>query len=408
MDGLAAEAFRTVEVESNVIVPGVKPIRKKVVLVTPFPTGKHTGYAYMKTRAIALKELYDLHIVHVNIAKGATNGVVRYEENGYSVYRIDVNYWNVPRIGFFYHQAQIKAKLSELIRELEPDLAHVHFSHYYSWIVKEICTKIGLPYCISEHASHFEQSIASFWIGRRIRGALSQANKVFAVSESLRRTMLQFIGRDIEVKPNCVDTNRFVLKPYGRPRGPIVQLLTIGALDLQDKKGYELLLRSLGELRLRDDRFVLRIVGDGANRKKLEQLIEDYHLKEHVVMLGGVPNDQLVNLYHEADFFISSSRVETFGVVMIEAMSCGLPVLATKSGGAQALISPKSGLLVEPESLCEGIERMMQLYDSFDSNEIRQRIVDRYSTEVYLSTMKGVYDDVIAASRNRNDYREAR
>ncbi|TMV47497.1 glycosyltransferase family 4 protein [Paenibacillus mesophilus] len=380
---------------------GVSLIRKKVVLIAPFPTSdKPASYSYVKTRVEALKDTHDISVIQVNISDRVQNGITRLDEDGYAVYRIDVKYWNVRHIGFFYHQLKIKKAMLELLLQLKPDLIHVHFSQYYSWIALEISKKMKIQLYITEHASHFEQSTRRFWVGPRIRKALHEADRLFAVSDSLRRTMQKCVSREIEVKPNIVNTAIFTLKPEHVPREPIIKLITVGSLDHGDKKGYELLLRALGELRNDYPHFRLLIVGEGPNRGKLEKMIGSYHLSDNVRLTGSIPNDQLAGYYHDADLYVSSSRIETFGVVLIEAMSCGLPVLATKSGGPETLIRTESGLLVEKESwqsLYEGLKVMLGRLDSYKPETIRQHVVDFYSVEVYKSTMTRVYDGLLAS-----------
>jgi len=100
----------------------------------------------------------------------------------------------------------------------------------------------------------------------------------------------------------------------------------------------------------------------------------------------------------ESDVFVSSSITETFGVVMAEALACGLPVVATRSGGAEYILGEGSPFLVEPcdpEALAQTICAVADGAMPFDPDEAAQSIIDRFGTTAFAARMTRVLDEAI-------------
>ena len=116
------------------------------------------------------------------------------------------------------------------------------------------------------------------------------------------------------------------------------------------------------------DRFVISAgAGDSPQqeeqRRKLEELISSLGIRDHVWWLGVLPQGELPRYYGAADVFVLPSRYELFGIVMLEAMACGVPVVATRFGGpAEVIAHGETGFLVDPtdpEELAGAIEALL-------------------------------------------------
>ena len=117
-----------------------------------------------------------------------------------------------------------------------------------------------------------------------------------------------------------------------------------------------------------------------------------------VTLLEAMPNDELPELYNSNHFYVSNSIQETSGVVIIEAMSCGLPVLSTKSGGPEEIITEKTGKFIEDnslESLVSGLNFMIDNYKIFDPEYTRLHIVQNYSEQNYRDRIDEIYKNII-------------
>jgi len=102
----------------------------------------------------------------------------------------------------------------------------------------------------------------------------------------------------------------------------------------------------------------------------------------------------------QCDALVNSSVIETFGVTLIEAMACGKPVIATRSGGPEDIVKPENGLLVTKDdvpALAQAIIQMAQTYTRYDPQRIRESVTSRYSEAVYVQRLADYYAQASAA-----------
>src|SRR4030042_748564 len=163
----------------------------------------------------------------------------------------------------------------------------------------------------------------------------------------------------IKVIPNMVNGDYFHFPEKPRENDPFVFL---SAGRLAAVKGLDIIISAFGELLKKTDRKVfLRIAGRGELREQLEKQVQQSGLSESVTFLGRVSRDQMVQEMHGANCFVLASTYEAFGVVLIEAMSTGLPVIATRSGGPESILDESCGLLVEPGNVVELTQVMQRM-----------------------------------------------
>ena len=136
----------------------------------------------------------------------------------------------------------------------------------------------------------------------------------------------------------------------------------LGMGRLVEKKGFDLLIRAFASIAPEFQAVQLLIAGDGEERAALETLVEQLQMRDHIILLGFADREKTIALFLGCEFFVLSSRIEPFGIVVVEAMAAHKAVLATKSGGVVDLVQPgQSGQLVQPEEseLALGIREML-------------------------------------------------
>lgn len=370
---------------------------KKCYIFSRYPSKTNpTYYYFMRHRVDSIKKYYDVTVITINYTSEYFDSKVKYKKmDGYKLITFNIKKINVPKFHLLYKEYQIDNLLKDILNESPPDLIDAHFSSFYSWLVYKNSKKLKIPFVITEHASFFEDRIEHFYFGPKIKKALIKADAVVCVSPFLKNTMKKYITRKINVIPNVINVKKFNKMENIEENG--IRIITVGNLDKTDKKGFELLIKSLNLVKQDGYDFICNIIGQGPNKYYLEELIKNYELTNEVKLLGTVENDLLPYYYNNSTFFVSSSKIETFGVAIVEAMSCGLPIVSTKSGGPENFISKEVGLLSElsVKDLSRNIVKMIKTHENYEPDIIRSKVIEKFSEEAYCKQIIGLYDKLV-------------
>jgi glycosyltransferase involved in cell wall biosynthesis len=190
--------------------------------------------------------------------------------------------------------------------------------------------------------------------------------------EEILRNEYNVPKKQITTIPNGIELHTYKnLRKKNTRIGKIARILFVGRLSNQ--KNVPLLLRALAQLKSSIP-ISVRIVGEGEERKRIEQLIRQLGLSGRVRLVGAKHGVALQKEYMNADIFVLSSRFETFGVVILEAMASGVPVVATDIPGVRSIISHRqNGLLCAQE--VTSLANTIQL--AINNSALRHRITQR-------------------------------
>ena len=280
-----------------------------------------------------------------------------------------------------------------------PDIIHAHVVLPAGWIAVELGREYGVPVVLTEHSGPFSMHLDSQAKHDLVRRTLAGADRLVAVSPALRDAMRQVCpDAEIDVIGNIIDTEFFV---PGKPTSEIsgqVRLLAVSALN--EKKGIQHLLSAAQHLLAKGYRaFEIRIGGDGPYRSRLEAMARELGVQHHCRFLGTLTREAVRAHMQACDLFVLPSLGETFGVVLVEAMSCGKPVLATRCGGPDTLVTPETGILVapgDPSELAQAMAEFMTGRRRYDADAIRRSAVTRFAAAAFLSKIEAVYREVSA------------
>lgn len=211
-----------------------------------------------------------------------------------------------------------------------------------------------------------------------LRMCMRMNQAVVVVSQSMREELKalypQFAHKILFI-PNGVDI--VPLKRHGGIRAPM-HLLTIGSCIR--RKRLDVILRALSEAKLAG-KMILRVVGDGAERPRLEQMAQAMNLTHSVEFIGSVPPSQIVNQLQWADVFVFASESEGRPNVILEAMAAGLPIVSSNIAGVAELL-PRGIAMLYPvgdhRSLAAHLLALLEDHESVSRYGAlaRQRIVD--------------------------------
>jgi glycogen(starch) synthase len=178
---------------------------------------------------------------------------------------------------------------------------------------------------------------------------------------------------------------------------PAPYLLGMGRLV--QKKGFDLLVRAFASLANEFPNHHLLIAGDGEERASLEKLIDELNMRERVNLLGFADREKTIALFLGCQFFVLSSRLEPFGIVVLEAMAAHKAVLATQSGGVIDLVQDGvSGTMVEPtmEGLARGMRAMLSNSDATRAmGERAFATIEHHTWEAVTRQFLDVFERVI-------------
>ncbi|MDC0304898.1 glycosyltransferase [bacterium] len=315
---------------------------------------------------------------------------VKVEEKNWIEFR--VKGWKIPGLVgekmWLYLSQKVIDKYIEQFGN--PDVIHVHNTFSGGLLALKNRKKNGTNYVITEHDSGF--LFGSFTPRKmlQISDVYSNSFQVLSVSESLKRAMNKVTPKvDIKVVANMVDIN--VFKPKRKSASSVSpSFLAVG--NLTKNKNHSLLIKAFYEVSKVHSDVSLVICGAGPEKLPLVKLIKRFGLEDRIQLKGFLKRRDLIEKFQNADCLVHTSNVETFGVVFIEAIACGLPFISTNSGGAQDIFQEGMGYLVEKDNVNELVEAMLfflERKNKFKREDLRKIAVDTYSK-------RRVYEDLIA------------
>jgi glycosyltransferase involved in cell wall biosynthesis len=206
--------------------------------------------------------------------------------------------------------------------------------------------------------------------------------------------------------PNTFDEGRFRVQPRRpqlfSPHDIDVDdkvILTIGRLDASERyKGHDQLLQALPAVQAACGAVRLLIIGEGDDRGRLESMSYALGVQRSVTFCGFVPVEHLAGYYALADAFAMPSTGEGFGVVFLESMGCGTPVLAgSRDGSVDALDRGRLGLLVDPtdtRAVAAGLIALLKRQGPswwFDRHALSHAVMERFGRAAFRSTLRQVF-----------------
>ena len=324
----------------------------------------------------------DITVIYVHPDENAQShyDIERSQENGVDVIRIYYKKEGKASSVWRYLIACLKGlKLAG-----KTDLFHVHVLTRMGFIAHWQKYLNGTPYMITEHWSRYlpGNDYSGVWRKMWTRKIVRRAAMVTTVSEVLARAMQShgLKNKNYKILPNVVDTELFKPIPHHNEVPKIVHVSCF-----EDKsKNISGLLDALKMMKDKGVAYQAVLIGEGMDLEVLKQKAVDMGLTDKVRFTGLLQGQALVDEWATGDFFVLPSHYETGGIVLLEAMACGLPVVATAVGALPEIVNESNGLLVPDGdllALANAMEQCCHSYGNYDPNVLRKQVVERYSKE---------------------------
>lgn len=305
----------------------------------------------------------------------------------------------IPKIRFIQRilkKSYFKRTFNEYVKKNGlPDIVHLH-----SWSAGDLALylkeKYDIPYIVTEHSTDpIEGKLTNKHI-EFCNLVYKEASIRLSVSEMSTRFLQQFYKYDFCYIPNMVDIEKFNVSLSGK-NNKRKKYISIGGL-LQQKR-HDRLIKAFKHLITRNESTYtckLTIYGEGPERQNLLKLIKELNMSEFIDLPGVIPNSEIANVLKDSDYFVLASDIETFGIVFIEALASGIPVIATKCGGPESIIiNEKFGFLVDrsEEQLYKAMINIQKI--QYDPVQLRNYVINNFSQEVIVKMLVDKYQSVL-------------
>ena len=290
----------------------------------------------------------------------------------------------------------------------KPELIHLHTlfpAGIFGWY---LYFKEKISFVITEHRAGYMHKGGSYQgFGMKLFTQLTfrWAKYAFPISHSFGEALRGHgLTTNFRVVPNVIDTDFFNLPSLSEKRisDGKFRFLHIGALsDFQ--KNQSGIIRAAACLAVNRNDFEVYIVGAGQDSEELIGLSKELKIwGKHIFFKGHLKEDQVVLELKASDGLLMFSNIESQMVVVLEAMACGLPIIATETGGINERVTEQTGILLQigdEKGLTEAMNYMIDNKDKYDPSVIRQKIVEKCSVQAVGQAISDVYKEVLANTK---------
>ncbi len=364
--------------------------------------GVRVGVVYVERRSLRSMSLPHLRESHFQTTQSSALNVTTLRMKG----------WNT--LGQTETGARLWAALSQrlatayIARFGVPDVIHAHAALWAGRVAVRTARRVSRPCVVTEHSSQIMRGDLRPSERREVARTYREADAVLAVSTRLMAAVRSIAPlRTSRVVPNAIDFDFFSLPMTPRSTTPFT---LISVSNLVMGKRVDALLKAFARASRTQPGLRLIVVGDGADADALVRLAHDLGVAAQVEFTGGLPPVGVREKLWKANALIMPSAFETFGVVLVEALATGIPVVATRCGGPEDIVDENVGLLVEPDNEAALARAMLTVANrSYSSNDLRNRVMDRYSFGHVARELLRVYTSVreVGSTQKLDSWRQS-
>ncbi len=361
---------------------------------------------FVQNHAKAIATLADVIVIHPIPSKNKTRTIE--EKNNNSFHEIFVTYpiikqsiLNKSRL-FLSIMKSYRIGIQYAIKKYGlPDICHVHIITKNILPAIQLQYKYNIPFIITEHWSRYFPENEDFnnkiqqWM---VKFFAKKAVAITTVSPILANAMQKLgIKNQYFIIPNVLDENIFRLNNTLPNNDEQKSILMIIHFD-DNSKNWKDVISTIALLSKKRKDFRLDIIGDGKEKPLAIQLVEKLQISNFVCFHSTIPNENIPEYFHKCCFSLLFSNFETQGLVLIESIACGKPIVASRLPAIEQSIGTENGILVEPQNKQEllfALDSMLDKYKDYSPENLRQYAINRYSTSIIAQQFIDLYSKVL-------------
>lgn len=327
-------------------------------------------------------------------------GIKSFTNDKLKVYKYDFPVGKCPLLILKNIEKMIFEKLFDKIITIEgmPDIIHIHYPAMAYYESFEKLHNRGVKIVTTEHWTNVLCKDMTPNNMRSLKWFVEYADAFICVGEPLKQSVIELTGtsRQIDVVPNVVPSIFFNAKCI---REDDQKFIFVASGRLVSVKQFDLLIESFADIFRYDKNIRLYIIGGGKEYFALQRLIQNLGMQEQILLYGLKKREEVAEIIKNCNVLVCSSRLETFGVPVIEAMACGKPVVVTNAIGFSEPLDYTNSIKVSVNSKEEMKKALREIYDNYnkyDSDEITKKAHKFFSEDAVRKKLIEIYNGVLS------------
>lgn len=328
-------------------------------------------------------------------------GIQHFEQNNMAIYNIFL----LPYALLFFipkyfknrfYAWQLEILYKRAVRKYgRPEILYSHYLHNTQRAIR-IHQKYAIPLVAVEHWSKMAFNPIPKNVIKLAKQVYSSIDQLITVSSTLQNNIRKQVQQDSIVVPNMIG-QEFCYQVSHR-NDHTFRIISTGRLV--PEKRFDLLIKAFANI---NQNLELTIIGNGPQKTQLQQLINKLHIENKVHLLGYKTKHEIVSLLQNSDLFVLPSQSETFGVAYVEALACGLPIIATDCGGPIDFVTQENGLLIpidNLDALVKSILLMINNKQQYNRQTIALDCQSRFSSNTIAKKITTIFEKTIKKAKD--------
>lgn len=290
----------------------------------------------------------------------------------------------------------------------KPDIIHAHSVFHAGIAALHISRKHDIPMVITEHLTAYLMGYITNKTDIQVaQEVFRNADGALIVSHNFRKDLenqLQLEENTFTVIHNLVADLFFDdYKPVTYDKNEPFSFFTNSFL--LPRKNIDMIIDAVNIMVGQGRNVRLRIGGEGPMHQQLQEQVDSLGLQDHITLTGKLWRNEVKDEIDRSHAFVLASQYETFGVVLIESLACGRPVVCTDSGGPRDFITDAQGVMVnehDARSLAQGMMQLMDRYDSYNQKELIRYCHDNFNEHHISALIREYYMKILEKRKQQN------